>query len=579
MPRTPRIATALTCLALAAAVTAGCDRGEAPASGGEEAEGDTAGLAIAPDVGERLERFAPTELTADLGSLSEGDRRAVELVIEASRQLDPVFLRQVWAGNPALAERVDGWRGGERGAAREYFEINYGPWDRLEEMEPFVGSTPHPEGAGFYPEDMTSDELEGWIADHPDQREALTSTVTLVRRAEGGGLAAVPYSEAFAEWLRPAADRLREAAEATGDASLARFLRSRADALASDDYYQSDVDWMDVGADAPVEVTFGPYETYEDGLLGYKASFESYVTVALPAEGAALARFKERLPWLESNLPIPDDYKNPNRGTESPIRVVDLVFSSGEARAGVQTLAYNLPNDERVREAKGSKKVLLRNVMRAKYDTILVPIAERVLATDQVDRVSFDAYFAEVLHHELAHGLGPGKITVDGRPTEVRLELKDLYSTVEEAKADVAGVYDILALIGEGEIDRALLDALEPTYVAGLFRAARFGVGEAHGQGVVAQFNYLQDRGALEVDAEGRYRVVSERFPDAIRALLHDLLVLQATGDYEGTAEFLERWGTATPALLDAIGRLGEVPVDVRPIYPAAGETAPQAEL
>jgi hypothetical protein len=217
--------------------------------------------------------------------------------------------------------------------------------------------------------------------------------------------------------------------------------------------------------------------------------------------------------------------------------------------------------------------------MRAKYDTILVPIAERVLAADQVDRVSFDAYFAEVLHHELAHGLGPGKITVDGRPTEVRLELKDLYSTVEEAKADVAGVYDILALIGEGEIDRALLDALEPTYVAGLFRAARFGVGEAHGQGVVAQFNYLQDRGALEVDAEGRYRVVSERFPDAIRALLHDLLVLQATGDYEGTAEFLERWGTATPALLDAIGRLGEVPVDVRPIYPAAGETAPQAEL
>ena len=251
--------------------------------------------------------------------------------------------------------------------------------------------------------------------------------------------------------------------------------------------------------------------------------------------------------------------------------MVDVVFTSGDANRGVQTIAYNLPNDERVREAKGSKKVLLRNVMRAKYDKILRPIAERVLAPADVQRVTFDAFFAEVLHHELAHGLGPGTITVDGRQTEVRKELKELFSTLEEAKADVMGVYDILALIEQGEMPAALRDALEPTYVAGLFRAARFGVHEAHGQGVVAQFNYLLEKGALEVDAEGRFRAVSAKFPGAIRDLLRDMLALQARGDYAGTKAFLDKYGHPTPELLAAIGRLGDVPVDIRPIYTQAG--------
>jgi hypothetical protein len=524
--------------------------------------------AVADDVEARLDRLEPTPIEADLSALSAEDRRVLELVVEASRWLDPVFLRQVWAGNPELAEQVAGWSGGERGAAREYYHVNFGPWDRLEELEPFLGTASHPPGAGYYPEDMTKEELEAWVEEHPEDREAFQSTFTVIRRRADGGLAAIPYSQAYSELLEPSAALLRQAAEATSNASLARFLRLRADAFLSDDYYESDVAWMDL--DAPVEVTIGPYETYEDGLFGYKAAFESFVTVNLPEESAALARYKEELPWLERNLPIPDEHKNLDRGTESPIRVVDEVFTAGDARAGVQTLAYNLPNDERVREAKGSKKVLLRNVMRAKYDRVLEPIARRVLPPEDLDELSFDAYFNEVLHHELSHGLGPGLITVDGRETEVRLELRDLYSTLEEAKADVMGVWNLLALIDKGVMDPALAETLPTTYLAGLFRSARFGLHEAHGRGVVAQFNYLLDDGALAVDDEGRFRVVEDRFAPAIRDLLHDMLMLQATGDYEGTRTFLDRWGVATPELEAAIARLEDVPVDIRPRYPSA---------
>ncbi len=524
-------------------------------------------LKVASNVAERLARFEPTELVADVSSLSEGELRVLEMLVQAARSMDEIFLRQVWQGNPELQAELQGAEGPGTDAARAYFTVNFGPWDRLEEMEPFIGTRPHPPGAGYYPEDMDSSELEAWIAEHPEDEEAFTSEFTVIRRQEGG-LVAVPYAQEYRQWLEPAIAKLREAAAATDNASLQSFLSLRADAFGNDDYYDSDVAWMDL--DSPVEVTIGPYETYEDSLFGYKAAYEAFVTVALPAESAALEGFKQELPWLELNLPIAEEYKNLNRGTESPIRVVDVLFAGGDTKAGVQTLAFNLPNDERVREAKGSKKVMLRNILRAKFDKILVPIAERVLAPEDLSRVSFDAFFNESLHHELSHGLGPGLITVDGRDTEVRLELKELYSTMEEAKADVMGTYNILALIEKGVMPKELRETLEATYVAGLFRAARFGVHEAHGQGVVSQFNYLLEKGALEVDAEGRFHAVSEEFPGAIETLLNEMLMLQANGDYEGTAKFLETYGQASEPLLEAIDRLDDVPVDIRPSFPQA---------
>jgi Peptidase family M49 len=525
------------------------------------------------DVERRVAQFRPTPLSADLSALGEQERRVLAELVAAARPLDQVFLRQAWAGNPEMRRRLGAYHGPHAAATLDYFDINFGPWDRLAEWQPFVGDRPRPAGAGFYPEDLTREAFEGWLAKHPGDRASFTSTTTVIRRGgrggQGGGpgaeLTAVPYSREYAAWLRPAADHLRQAAAMTGNASLERFLASRAAAFASDDYYASDMDWMDL--DSPIEITIGPYETYEDTLLGYKAAFEAYVTVALPAESAALARYKERLPWLERNLPIPDAWKNLGRGTASPIRVVDLVYGAGEAQAAVQTLAFNLPNDERVREAKGSKKVLMRNVMRAKYDQILLPIARQVLDPAQLSDVAFEAYFDHVLHHELGHGLGPGSITVAGRKTEVRLELKELYSTLEEAKADVMGVYDILALVERGEMPAELRRTLEPTYVAGLFRAARFGLQEAHGQGVVSQFNYLMEKGALAVDAANRFHAVPEKFPGAIRALLAEMLTLQAKGDYAGTRKFLDTYGKASPSLVAAVARLAGVPVDIRPIY------------
>ncbi len=547
--------------AMAVALLSACASAPAPRSAA--APGRFSEASVIPDIDQRLAKYSPVRLTPDLSALSERDRKALEKLGEVSRLIDEIYLRQAWAGGPALRDEMAGWKGPKAQTARDFFTVNFGPWDRLDERKAFLGDSVHPKGAGFYPEDLTKEELERWLAAHPEDREAFTSGVTVIRR-QGDRLVAIPYSKEYREWLEPAARILNEAADLTENATLSKFLRSRAAAFLSDDYFQSDVDWMDL--DAPVEVTIGPYETYEDDLFGYKASFESYVTVNLPAEAAALARFKERLPWLERNLPIPDAMKNFERGTESPIRVVDVASVAGDARAGVPAIAFNLPNDERVREAKGSKKVLLRNLMRAKYDRILTPIAQRVLDPAQVPLVTFDAYLNEVLHHELSHGLGPGTITKNGQKTEVRLELKELFSTVEEAKADVMGVYDILALIEQGEMPAALRTALEPTYVAGLFRAARFGVDDAHGQGVVAQFNYLEEKGALEVDAAGRFRAVSDKFPGAIRDLLHDLLILQGEGDYEGTKAFLDKYGKASPELRAAIGRLSDVPTDIRPI-------------
>lgn len=547
-------------------ILASCARPELKTEVGDD-QGPS--LEAVSDLADRLAQFAPTELTVDLESLTEEEREVLGLLVEASRYMDEMFLHQVWSGSPAMGEMLRLSTRPEARDAEALFEINFGPWDRLNELEPFLGSRPHPAGAGYYPEDMTKSEFEQWIADHPEDEEAFTSLTTVIRRQDLD-MVAVPYSTEYSKWLAPAADKLRQAAARTSNESLKAFLELRATAFLSDDYFASDMAWMDL--DSRVEVTIGPYETYEDGLFGYKAAFTAFLTVGLPEESAALDKYKQELPWLERNLPIADRYKNFDRGTESPIRVVDEIFTGGDTKAGVQTIAFNLPNDERVREAKGSKKVLLRNIMRAKFERILVPIGEVVLSAADREDISFDAYFNEVLHHELSHGLGPGKVTIDGRATEVRLELKDLYSTLEEAKADVMGIYNILALIEQGKMPADLRASLEPTYVAGLFRSARFGVHEAHGQGTISQFNYLLEKGALEVDAEGHFTTISEFFPGAIRDLLEEILLLQAVGDYPGTAAFLERYGKPSASLLDAIERLAQIPVDVKPLYPQADE-------
>jgi hypothetical protein len=528
----------------------------------------TTGLRVAPDISARRAQFVDRDVSADVSHLSEGDRQALRHMVAAAEAIDEIFKRQAWAENPFFAPEVATLEGEGAEAARGYYRIMYGPWDRLAHYEAFLGDRPHPAGAGFYPEDMTRAEFEAWIEAHPEDAEAMTSLHTVVRR-EGDRLTAVPYSEAYSDLLEVAAAELRAAAAATDNPSLRRFLELRADAFRSDDYFASDMAWMDL--DSAIEIVIGPYETYEDQLFGYKAAFESFICVAQPEDSKRLAVFKSELPFLERNLPIPDEHKNFNRGSESPIRVVDEIFTAGDTRAGVQTIAFNLPNDERVREAKGSKKVLLKNAMRAKFDAILVPIAGHVLPAEGFDLVSFEAFFQFTLHHELSHGIGPGQITIDGRQTEVRRELKDLYSAFEEAKADVLGVYDIFALVAEGVMEPAILDSLPWTFTADMFRSTRFGVAEAHGLATVMEANYLIEQGAVEITDDGRFRPVPDRFEDTFRALAHELLMIQALGDYDAAVGFVERYGTVNPAMAAAIAGLADLPVDINPSYPLEG--------
>ena len=534
----------------------GCGQNEVSQPGG--------GLMVANDIVARRAQFVEQSLTADVSHLSEGDREALSHLVEAARAMDEVFRLQAWAGNPEFEPAVAALHGDGAEAARDYYRIMYGPWDRLVHYEPFLGDEPHPAGAGYYPEDMTAGEFEAWLEAHPSDREAFTSLFTIIRR-EGDGLIAVPYSQAYREPLKVAAEELIAAAQATDNESLRRFLELRVEAFMTDDYYASDVAWMDLDSD--IEVVIGPYETYEDKLFGYKAAFESFVCVAQPEDSARLEVFKSQLPFLERNLPIPDEHKNFDRGSESPIRVVDEVFTGGDTRAGVQTIAFNLPNDERVREEKGSKKVLLKNVMRAKYEAILIPIAGRVLPPDEAHLIDFEAFYQFTLHHELSHGIGPGQITIDGRETEVRLELRDLYSAFEEAKADVLGVYDIYALVAKGVMSPEILDSLPWTYTAGMFRTTRFGVAEAHGLGMVLQANYLLEKGAVELTQDGRFRPVPERFEEGFRDLAHELLMIQALGDYDAAQAMVERYGEVHPAMAEVIEGLTDLPVDIDPSY------------
>ncbi|HUE76996.1 MAG TPA: hypothetical protein VMM83_03565 [Longimicrobiales bacterium] len=523
------------------------------------------GLTI-DDLEARVADFAPAEIGVDESVLEDWEKAVLAKLVAASNVMHELFARQVSRRNVEWAERV-GSRGAEDAGAA-YYDIMVGPWDRQAAHAPFLATGEKPAGAGYYPEDLGAAEFEAWVASHPSDREAFESPFTLIERhAEEDSLIAVPYSEAFGPELERAAALLREAAALSENASLTAYLESRAASFLSNDYYPSDMAWMDIEG-TRIEPTIGPYEVYEDNLLGLKAAFESFVTVADSAASTELDTLKGSLRMLEENLPIPDDYKNLDRGFESPMRVVDVVYTAGDARAGVQTIAFNLPNDERVRSAKGSKKVMLRNVSQAKFDRILVPIANAVLAPGLVGDVRFQPWFTSVLMHELAHGLGPGFITRNGQRITVNQALRERYSAIEEAKADVVGLHNLTVLRDRGVYDEAFVRAAFVSELPDLFRSIRFGATEAHGQANLVQFNWLWENGALSYDeASGTFAVDLPEMEAAVRSLATELLTLQALGSYERAGEILSRYGTMRPEIERAVARLGDVPVDIRPRY------------
>jgi hypothetical protein len=515
-------------------------------------------------------RFAPVDLTADVSRLPANERQALARLVQAATVMDTLFLRQVWAGNETM---LLGLLQDTSPLGRErlhYFMVNKGPWSRLDHFEPFIPGAPRkPEQANFYPADATKEQVEEWIATLPGgQKTVATGFYSTIRRNAEGKFIAVPYSYEYQGELAHAAALLREAAALTRQPTLKTFLEKRAQAFLTNDYYDSDVAWMEL--DASIEPTIGPYEVYEDEWFNYKAAFEAFITLRDEEETNKLARFGAELQEIENNLPIDPKFRNPKLGALAPIRVVDVVFTAGDGNRGVQTAAYNLPNDERITAEKGAKRVMLKNSQDVKFAKVLVPISKIALAPKDQGSVEFDAFFTHILMHELMHGLGPHNITAGERPSTVRQELKETYSTIEEAKADVSGLFALQFLVDRGKLDKKYEQTMYTTYLASMFRSIRFGLNEAHGRGVAMQLNYFLDKGGVTVSPDGTFAVNPARIKQNIVDLTRDLMTMEAVGDYAASKQMIATMAVVRPSVQRVLDRLTSVPVDIEPRFVTA---------
>jgi hypothetical protein len=514
----------------------------------------------------KIAQYAVTNVNYDESLLDERQKIVVQKLYEAAKIMDDLFLEQVYSKNHEIKKKLETSSDELDKLRLQYFTINFGPFDRLDENKPFIEGHTKPDGANYYPEDITKEEFEQWIKDNPNDEKAFRSEFTVIRR-NGNGLVAVPYSEFYKTKLEQASKLLLEAAEYADNETLKNYLTKRAAAFGTNDYYESDMAWMDL-KDHAIEVIIGPYEVYEDELFNYKAAFECFLTIVDPAETEKLKIFANYLKEMEDNLPIPNEHKNFDRGSDSPIVVAQEVFSGGDTKAGVQTLAFNLPNDERVRKAKGSKKVMLKNIHEAKFDKLLYPIAEKVMDPEQLQYVTFDGFFNHTLMHEMSHGVGPGFIKVDGRDTEVKIELKETYSKLEECKADILGMYNNILMIEKGVYPKEFENQLWSTFLAGIFRSVRFGVDAAHGGANAIIFNYLLEHGAYEYnESTNTVKVNFEKVYGVLQALGTKVLMIQATGDYDGAKKILADYAVDSPTMQKLKSKLTDLPVDIWPIF------------
>ncbi len=513
-----------------------------------------------------LAKLAPVELKCDISHLSESDRACLAKLIEAAKLIDQLFLLQVNPRNPELLSEL---RKVEDSTAQYYldlFNIMFGPWNRIDRDKPFIKNASKPAGAGYYPLDMSKEEFEKAIKDKPDREKEFRSGFTAIQRIEGR-LRAVPYHEAYKPLPQQVSKLLKEAAALTEDATLKKYLQLRAGAFLTDDYFESDTSWMDLAGD--IEVVIGPYEVYEDELFNYKTAYEAFLCVVDHQESEKLMTVTRYLSEMESALPIPHQYKNMNRGLSSPIKVVQEIFSAGDTKAGVQTIAFNLPNDERVREAKGSKKVMLKNVAQAKFEKCWIPIVNTILAPTPLKHVSFDSYYNHILMHEMSHGLGPGLITMpDGSKMEVAKALKEVYTVIEECKADVLGILNMKFLMDKGVFSKEDEYSMYASYLGGMLRSIRFGIDEAHGGGVAIQFNYCFDKGAFKTYPDGKLDFDEEKILPTLTELANKILLFQARGDYKGAKEFIKKYRVMTPLMQKYVDMLKDIPIDIRPSYP-----------
>jgi hypothetical protein len=531
---------------------------------------------VTPDAGalERLSsRLAPVDLAVDLGALPLRERAALAAMIEAARLTDTLFLRQAWAGNETLLLELLADDGSRLGRARLHaFLQNKGPWLRLDHDRPFVpGVGAKPTAPSFYPADASKDEVERWMRQlSPAARASAEGFFTTIRRAPGGALQAIPYSVEYQGELARAASLLREAAAQTEQPTLRAYLEKRAAAFLSNDYYDSDVAWMKL--DGSIEPTIGPYEVYEDSWFSAKAAFEAYVSVTDAVETSKLAKLSNELQEIEDHLPIDAKLRNPKLGALAPIRVVNSLFWAGDANKTVVAAAFNLPNDERIAKEMGTKRTLMRNVQEAKFKSVLLPISRVALAPADRKNVAFDAFFTHIVMHELMHGLGPHETSAaaaDGKRRTVRAALQETYGAIEEAKADIAGLFALQYLIDKGVLDRSLERTIYVTFLASAFRSIRFG-GDAHAVGMTLQINSLLDAGAFAVAKDGTFSVDAAKAKGAVRALTGELMTLQAAGDRGKAVDLLRTRAVPRPEVERIIARLAKIPVDIEPRFVTA---------
>ena len=530
------------------------------------------GSAVLTDLEAKIRRFAPVDLAVDaVNSLPGNEQQALAEMLRAAQVIDGLFIEQVWAGNTAALAMLGGDRTPEGAARLHYFLINKGPWSRVDDNASFLpagaGIPAKPPQANFYPADATKEEVDKWISGlRGPAHDDAAGFFTVIQRGADGRLTAVPYSVHYRNALTLAADHLRRAASLTAQPTLKNFLELRAGAFLSNDYYPSDMAWMEL--DASVDPTIGPYETYEDEWFGYKAAFEAYIALRDDVETQKLDALKSQLQALEDALPIEPKSRNPKIGALAPLRVVDVVLSSGDASRGIQTTAFNLPNDDRVIREKGSKRVMLKNIQDAKFQKVLVPIAARAMAPADRSKLSFDAFFTHTVMHELMHGLGPHQVGTTGQA--VRLALKDQYAALEEAKADISGLWALQQLADKGTISAEIARTMYATFVASTIRSIRFGFTDAHGKGIALQLNYLLDHGAVTANSDGTLSVVDGKIRDAVAGLTHDIMTIQAEGNYAAAKELLDKMVVLRPEIKRIVDQLTDVPIDIEPNFVTA---------
>ena len=528
-------------------------------------------------------RYAPVALTADVTHLSAGDRQAIAKLVEAAKLVDVLQLRQRWSGNEALWAALKKDKSTLGQARLNYFWINKGPWSVLDAHASFMPASyagiaipaHKPEAGNFYPQGATKASLETWMNGlSADDKQQAQWFFTTIRAGKDGKYQTVKYSDEYKVELKQLARLLDEAAAATDNASLKKFLTLRAKAFLDNDYLPSDFAWMDL--DSPVDITIGPYETYNDELFGYKAAFEAYVNIRDQAETQKLNFFAKHMQELEDNLPLDARYRNPKVGALAPMVVVNQVYGAGDGNMAVQTAAYNLPNDERIISARGSKRVMLKNVQEAKFKATLTPISTLVLTPEAQQDVDFNSFFTHILAHEIMHGLGPHATVVDGKPSTPRQDLKEAYSTIEEAKADITGLFALRYMMDKGQLNDTLGQGeaaerkLYNTFLASGFRTLHFGLTDSHARGMAIQINYILDKGGFVSLGDGRFGVDFGKIKQAVIDLDREFLTIEATGDYARAQAMMAKYVVIRPEVQVALDKMKAVPNDIRPEFVTA---------